>query len=58
MFSRAMLIQGAFEGRNSQNESPIVPSIKEECQESQFYTLGDIDKFTDILLVEVSNNES
>jgi len=58
MFSRAMLIQGAFEGRNFQNEFSIVSSVKEECQQSQFHTLGDIDKFNDILLVEVSNNES
>lgn len=59
MFSRAMLIQGAFEKVHNDKEVTIVEASREDsCLKNQFHTLGDIDKYSDTLLVEVSDNDN
>lgn len=57
MFSRAQVILSPFKKEDSKIEEIIPMEIETEHQESPvFHTLGDLDKYQDVLLVDVEEN--
>ena len=57
MFSRAQMIQGGFVRKIEKNDNAI-PQEVEEQESVVFHTFGDLDKYQDVLLVDVEEDES